>query len=162
MPDETDLLALAAAVPLPLAWEATGEKDNSWAIGVIATGTGVQVSGRNDDIDNVIVETICEGENTLAYPAYLVAAANAAPALVAERERLRAALERIAQWADAYPPDLFPDQNLQFIDSVLREAGCSMSGLHGQWGRHIAKGVGEIARAALAGPDGGGLDDGNV
>ena len=63
-----------------------------------------------------IVERLRAGEDGLEY-----AAAD-------EIERLREALIKIKQWAEAY----------------------ELKAPYGTWDRHIAKGVGDIARAALA------------
>lgn len=82
----------------------------------------------------------------------------------AEIERLRASLSRaeeaeervarVKQWAEAYPQDIFlpvtPD-DLKRADALLREAGISMSAMHGHWARHIVSGIAKIVGADIAG-----------
>ena len=80
-------------------------------------------------------------------------------ALQAEQDDARArvvelkdALERIAQWAEAYPVTVFiplTSGEMQKADSVLRGAGISMGAMHAAWARHIVDGIGGIARQAL-------------
>lgn len=67
----------------------------------------------------------------------------------AEIARLREALQRIADWANAYPLDQFPDQDLKKADKALAFVGVNMSAMHGQWARHIVTGIGGIAATAL-------------
>jgi hypothetical protein len=71
-----------------------------------------------------------------------------------ERDRLHEALQRIEQWAKAYPVTLFKpisDRDLQRADEVLRLAGISMTAMHGQWAHHLLDGIGKIAREGLDG-----------
>lgn len=79
--------------------------------------------------------------------AYAVHAANVLPEVVA-------ALERIQQWSEAYPVDIFLPVDLKAVRAALDGAGISMDGLHAEWARHITSRVGDIARAALAKADG--------
>ena len=62
------------------------------------------------------------------------------------------ALTEIKQWADAYPESVFPDPTAEELDEVAKLLGPMMDRLHGSWGRHIAKGIGEIAAKALPEP----------
>jgi len=76
-----------------------------------------------------------------------------------ERDELRArvveledTLEQIAQWAEAYPVTVFiplTSGEMQWADSVLREAGISMGAMHASWARHIVDGIGGIARTGI-------------
>lgn len=68
---------------------------------------------------------------------------------VARSEQQQDTLTKILQWCDAYPASVFTDQDLGRANAVLAEAGISMTAMHGQWGRQIMAGIGEIARAAL-------------
>jgi len=65
-----------------------------------------------------------------------------------EIERLRDALTRVMQWAEAYPEDIFPPVDL---DAARERMGddALFSRLHAEWGRRLCKGIGGIARAAL-------------
>ncbi len=72
------------------------------------------------------------------------------PLVEAEREieRLREALASIAQWAEAYPEDIFPPVNIAAVRERFGDDAL-FSRLHGEWARHLTKGIGSIARAAL-------------
>ena len=73
--------------------------------------------------------------------------------LRAERDRLREALVNIKQWAEAYSEMVFHEPDFDAMRVVLTEANMptALDAAHGTWGRHIAVGVGDIARAALDG-----------
>jgi hypothetical protein len=64
-------------------------------------------------------------------------------------ERYAEALQRIVQWADAYPLDVFPEPDFKKIHEALKAAGLSLDQVSASNMRHVVKGVGEIARAAL-------------
>lgn len=67
-----------------------------------------------------------------------------------EREqRLEEALQRIAQWADAYPLRAFPEPDMARVAGVLKAAGLSLDAVSASNMRHVAEGVGKIAREAL-------------
>lgn len=62
----------------------------------------------------------------------------------------RHALKRISDWAtEAYPPESFPDQDLERANEVLAAAGISISAMHGQWARHLIGGIGRIAKDVI-------------
>lgn len=63
-------------------------------------------------------------------------------------EDLQSTIARIRAWCEAYPINMFPDQDLKKADEVLKAAGISMSAMHGQWARHIMQGVARIVGAA--------------
>ena len=70
----------------------------------------------------------------------------------AREERLQEALERIAQWADAYPTDIFPevdDGHMQRAHELLTAHGMTVDRISADAMRHALRGVGRIARAAL-------------
>jgi hypothetical protein len=67
-------------------------------------------------------------------------------------EQLEAALYRIKQWADAYPPSVFPpvdEQYAQKAHEVLTANGMTLDRLSADAMRHVVQGVGKIAREAL-------------
>lgn len=64
-------------------------------------------------------------------------------------ERQRTALERIVQWAEAYPLDVFPEPDLKRVREVLTAAGLSLDQVSASNMRHVITRVAEIARAAL-------------
>ncbi|MDQ2765390.1 MAG: hypothetical protein M3Y22_18505 [Pseudomonadota bacterium] len=82
------------------------------------------------------------------------AAANL-PALIAaarEAEVLREALEKIAQWADAYPLNVFPEPDFKLCAELLKSGGQTLDAVSASNMRHVVDGVGQIARAALNSP----------
>jgi parvulin-like peptidyl-prolyl isomerase len=69
-------------------------------------------------------------------------------------ERLEEALQRIAQWSDAYPLAGFPEPNeayYQRAHDALTEAGLSLDRLTAAAIRHVIAQVGKIAKDALDG-----------
>jgi len=65
---------------------------------------------------------------------------------------LTEALERIANWADAYPTAVFPvpgDDYMQRAHEVLKANGMTVDRISADAMRHALHGVGRIARAAL-------------
>ena len=69
----------------------------------------------------------------------------------AEVERYREALERIVQWADAYPLAVFPEPDFKRAAEVLAAAGMTLDAISASNMRHCVEGVGKIARSALGG-----------
>lgn len=66
-----------------------------------------------------------------------------------DEDQLAEALHRILDWANAYPEDIFPPQDLKKADEVLKQAGISMSAMYGTWGRWITNGIREIAKGSI-------------
>ena len=64
-------------------------------------------------------------------------------------EELEMALERVLQWSEAYPLDLFPEPNWKRAQTALEDAGITMDAVSASCMRHAVEGVGRIARAAL-------------
>jgi len=83
---------LDAATPGPWAWEMTGDKDNSWGVGIIVDDDENLITGRNETGENLLVESVCEaGADGNPADAELIAAMrNALPGLLAEVECHRA------------------------------------------------------------------------
>ena len=77
-----------------------------------------------------------------------------ARASAAERnERMQEALERIAQWADAYPLDIFPEPDKDYYrraHEVLTANGMTLDRISAASMRHVITRVGQIAKDALA------------
>jgi hypothetical protein len=71
-------------------------------------------------------------------------------ALRAENDRLREALESIVQWSEAYPLNIFQEPDLNEAHRLLMAGGITLDAVSASMARHVVKGVGEIARAALA------------
>ena len=67
-------------------------------------------------------------------------------------EQLEDALQRIVQWADAYPTDIFHEpstEECQRAAKLLIAEGMTIDVFSASMGRHCLKGVGDIAREAL-------------
>ena len=73
-----------------------------------------------------------------------------AEALEQRVERLEDGFEKIAQWAKAYPLDVFPEPDFEKAAQVLKDAGLTLDGISASNMRHVIEGVGEIAKEALA------------
>jgi len=69
-----------------------------------------------------------------------------------EAEKYEAALQRIVQWADAYPLDVFPEPDFAKAHELLKAGGMTLDAISASNMRHVIEGVGKIARDALA-PD---------
>ena len=66
------------------------------------------------------------------------------------------ALQRIQQWCDAYPDDIFipiDKESMQKADKVLKEIGIDMGAMHAQWARHLIQGIKKIADEVLESED---------
>lgn len=62
--------------------------------------------------------------------------------------RDREALKQIADWASAYPLDVFPEPDLKRAHEVLEAAGLSLGAISAHAMRHVLAGVQKIAAAA--------------
>jgi hypothetical protein len=70
--------------------------------------------------------------------------------LLADRiSDLEEAMQRIKDWADAYPLDMFPEPNWPHVHEVLLKEGMSLDRISASNMRHVARGMGLIARQAL-------------
>jgi len=68
-------------------------------------------------------------------------------------EELEEALQRIVQWADAYPTDIFHEpsaEECRRASKALIAEGMTLDAFSASMGRHCLKGVGDIARGVLA------------
>ena len=86
--------------------------------------------------------------------AYLRAVAHIAEQAKAleECDDLHERLHRIQQWCAAYPEDVFlpvSDADVKRAGELVRAAGISFDGLHGQWARHIVSGIAALAKGDL-------------
>ena len=59
------------------------------------------------------------------------------------------ALQQIAQWADAYPIDIFPEPEWHKGAELLQAGGMTLDAISAHCMRHVILGVGKIAREAL-------------
>ena len=85
----------------------------------------------------------------------MLACARAASEVVEERiEDLEEALQRIQQWAEAYPTNIFKpmdDGYAKKAHEILLVHGMKIDRISADAMRHCLKGVGRIARGALEG-----------
>lgn len=68
-------------------------------------------------------------------------------------DKMEAALRRIADWSDAYPTSVFPEPSEEYYrkaHEVLTANGMSVDRLSAAAMRHVAAGMGRIAKEALA------------
>jgi hypothetical protein len=71
-------------------------------------------------------------------------------------EELEEALRRIAQWAEAYPTNIFhepSDDECHRAHKLLTANGMTIDAFSASMGRHCLQGVGKIARGALGTSD---------
>lgn len=64
-------------------------------------------------------------------------------------ERLKDALQKIAQWSDAYPLDVFPEPDWMTARALLEAGGITLDAISAHCMRHVVDGVGKIAKEAL-------------
>jgi hypothetical protein len=63
--------------------------------------------------------------------------------------RATEALERIDQWAKAYPLDVFPEPDWKKARKLLEDGGMTLDAISASNMRHVVKGVGAIVTDAL-------------
>jgi hypothetical protein len=64
-------------------------------------------------------------------------------------EKYEEALERIVQWSEAYPLDIFPEPDFKRARELLQAGGISLDAVAASCMRRVVEGVGKIARAAM-------------
>lgn len=67
--------------------------------------------------------------------------------LQAENERLKEALERIQNWARAYPLNIFPKPDLKKAHKILKAAGMTLDAISADNMRHILDGIKNIVES---------------
>lgn len=70
-------------------------------------------------------------------------------------ERMEDALQKILQWCDAYPLDIFPEPDLKRAHEVLTANGMTLDSISAHVSRHVLRGIEGLARAAIAKATGG-------
>lgn len=89
-PDLVELRRLhEAATEAPWAWEMTGDKDNSWGVGIVVDEDYQPVVGRNEPGENLVVESICDGSDTPENAELIAVMRNALPSLLDRAEEAR-------------------------------------------------------------------------
>ena len=77
----------------------------------------------------------------------------AARKLEASLEQMQAvleAMERIVQWSEAYPLDVFPEPDFKKAHKLLKAGGMTLDAISASNMRHVVEGVGKIAKESLA------------
>ena len=64
---------------------------------------------------------------------------------------LEEALQRIVQWSEAYPIDIFPQLDWKKAAELLKAGGITLDAVSAHCMRHVVEGVGKIASEALRG-----------
>lgn len=64
-------------------------------------------------------------------------------------DHLEEALQRIVQWSEAYPLDIFPEPDWKKARALLEAGGITLDSVSAHCMRHVVEGVGKIAREAL-------------
>lgn len=65
-------------------------------------------------------------------------------------DELEEALQRIIQWSEAYPLEIFPEPDLKKARALLEAGGITLDSVSAHCMRHVVEGVGKIAREALS------------
>lgn len=68
-------------------------------------------------------------------------------------EKYEEALERIVRWSEAFPIEIFPEPDADYLrraHEVLTASGMTLDRLSANAMRHVVVGVGKIAREALS------------
>ncbi len=73
----------------------------------------------------------------------------------AKNEKLKEALERIQNWRNAYPLDVFPKPDLKKARKVLKDAGMTLDAISADNMRHVLDGIKDIVDSALKGRNNG-------
>jgi hypothetical protein len=68
---------------------------------------------------------------------------------MSNEEKYEDALERIVQWCEAYPIDIFPEPDFKKAAELLKTGGITLDAVAASCMRHVVEGVGKIAREAL-------------
>jgi hypothetical protein len=72
--------------------------------------------------------------------------------MIPDHNKMEVALERILDWIEAYPEDIFPPVTADYrarAHAALTMAGLSLDRISADAMRHVITRVGEIARDAL-------------
>ena len=115
--DEIEATA-KAATGTAWAWEATGDKDNSWAAGHVEGEDGCPLSGEIEHGQGIVIDGVCESINgNLADAAHI---ARHDPARVLRDVEVKRKL--IAEYEDCHNTGNSPDHYDGYWDAVVRFA----------------------------------------
>jgi Family of unknown function (DUF6221) len=130
---EGDKAAAEAATPGPWAWEATGEKDSSWAVGLVQDEDGNTLSGQIEPGEGIIIDGVCEGiDGNLADAAHI--GLHNPAGVIADCEAKLAILDNAADDAERYGEESLEGRiALHFVD-LLASAYRHREGYARYWG----------------------------
>ena len=74
-----------------------------------------------------------------------------AEAAEAKADRYEDALQKIGNWAKAYPLDIFPEPDFKKVRAVLNVVGITLDSVSASNMRHVISGVEQIVSEALKG-----------
>jgi len=63
--------------------------------------------------------------------------------------QIETAFDEIIRWEDAYPLDMFPEQDIEKASKILEDNGISLSCLFAHGMRHVVTTCAEIVRKAM-------------
>lgn len=69
--------------------------------------------------------------------------------LETDNERMKDALQRIANWQKAYPLDVFPEPDMKRAHEILKVAGMTLDAISASNMRHVLSNIKEIVDAGL-------------
>lgn len=72
----------------------------------------------------------------------------------AENDKMRDSLQKIYNWSQAYPLDIFPEPDMKKVAQVLSAAGISLDDVSGYCMRHVVSGFENLAKEGLGISDG--------
>ena len=64
-------------------------------------------------------------------------------------EKIEQSLNEIIRWEDAYPLDMFPEEDIEKAREILKEHGINLTNLMVHGMRHVVTRCAEIARKAM-------------
>lgn len=67
----------------------------------------------------------------------------------AENDKMRDSLQKIYNWSQAYPLDIFPELNMMRVAVVLAAAGIELGSVSAYCMRHVISGVESLAKEGL-------------
>lgn len=66
-----------------------------------------------------------------------------------EIEKMREALEKIKDWTNAYPIEVFPEPDMKLAHETLKAAGISLDAISASNMRYILNGIKKIVDEAM-------------
>jgi hypothetical protein len=121
---DEDEAAAKAATPGPWAWEATGDKNSSWALGFVQDEDGNDLSGELEHGAGIVIDGVCGSINGHVPDAAHIARNDPARALrETEAKRAVLALHGNGNVPDScsYCHDAWPCRTVRFLAAVYSD-----------------------------------------